>query len=267
MMKRNLRLAVCVVGSVAVAALASAQTVAGRNSNGGTASAPLLGSPVPPPATFGTTQYSVTSVFAGAFTGHDALDPIATNPNYYRYFTGGSKAFLGSISIPEGVIIDYVGLNNCDAPGGDFTITLYDSVGVGVTTIGSLTSNAHDNCLVDYNSTPGHEFGYSYPMNAGHNLEIEISQNGGAPTDGSVGVQSVELWWRRLVSPAPAMADFTDVPTSSPQYQYIEALFQAGITAGCGGGNYCPNNPVTRGQMAVFLTKALGLNWPETPVP
>ncbi len=30
-----------------------------------------------------------------------------------------------------------------------------------------------------------------------------------------------------------------------------------GITGGCGNGNYCPNNPVTRQQMAVFLLKAL----------
>ena len=28
------------------------------------------------------------------------------------------------------------------------------------------------------------------------------------------------------------------------------------ITAGCSGRNYCPNNPVTRAQMAVFLIKA-----------
>ena len=31
------------------------------------------------------------------------------------------------------------------------------------------------------------------------------------------------------------------------------------ITGGCGGGNYCPNNPNTRGQMAVFLVKTFGL--------
>ena len=29
-----------------------------------------------------------------------------------------------------------------------------------------------------------------------------------------------------------------------------------GITGGCGGGDYCPDNPVTRAQMAVFLLKA-----------
>ena len=27
------------------------------------------------------------------------------------------------------------------------------------------------------------------------------------------------------------------------------------ITGGCGGGSYCPGNPVTRGQMAAFLVK------------
>ena len=36
---------------------------------------------------------------------------------------------------------------------------------------------------------------------------------------------------------------------------WIEQLATEGITTGCGGGNYCPTNPVTRQQMAVFLLK------------
>ncbi|MBK9208875.1 MAG: hypothetical protein IPL71_11490 [Anaerolineales bacterium] len=32
-----------------------------------------------------------------------------------------------------------------------------------------------------------------------------------------------------------------------------------GITAGSGGGNYCPGDSVTRAQMAVFLVKAFNL--------
>ena len=31
------------------------------------------------------------------------------------------------------------------------------------------------------------------------------------------------------------------------------------ITGGCGGTNYCPQNPNTRGQMAVFIVKTFGL--------
>jgi len=62
------------------------------------------------------------------------------------------------------------------------------------------------------------------------------------------------------VSPAPAQATFNDVPANHPFFKYVEALYASGITAGCDVGPlYCPNNPVTRGQMAVFLAKALGL--------
>jgi S-layer homology domain len=81
-------------------------------------------------------------------------------------------------------------------------------------------------------------------------------------SDGSQAIAGVNLYYRLQVSPAPPTSDFGDVPTSSPQFQFIEALYASGITVGCGGGNYCPNAPLTRGQMAVFLAKALGLQWP-----
>ncbi len=74
-------------------------------------------------------------------------------------------------------------------------------------------------------------------------------------------LQKVRAEWRRQLSPAPATATFADVQTGHPFFQYVEALADSGITAGCGGGNYCPDAPVTRGQMAVFLAKALGLHW------
>jgi len=56
--------------------------------------------------------------------------------------------------------------------------------------------------------------------------------------------------------PAAWLADFTDVPAGSLFHDDVEKIFRAGITAGCGGGNYCPSSPVTRAQMAVFLLKA-----------
>ncbi len=54
-----------------------------------------------------------------------------------------------------------------------------------------------------------------------------------------------------------AVATFPDVPPSNPFFHYVQTIFQLGITSGCAGGNYCPSNPVTRAQMAVFLLKAL----------
>ena len=52
------------------------------------------------------------------------------------------------------------------------------------------------------------------------------------------------------------LADFTDVPQSQPFHAYVESLVRAGVTAGCGAGNYCLASAVTRAQMAVFLLKA-----------
>jgi streptogramin lyase len=49
---------------------------------------------------------------------------------------------------------------------------------------------------------------------------------------------------------------FTDVPTSDMFYRFIETVLHTGVTAGCGAGIYCPTNPVTRAQMAVFILKA-----------
>jgi uncharacterized repeat protein (TIGR03803 family) len=51
-------------------------------------------------------------------------------------------------------------------------------------------------------------------------------------------------------------ADFLDVPQADIFHSYVEKVFRNGITAGCGGGNYCRNNAVTRAQMAVFLLKS-----------
>ena len=55
-------------------------------------------------------------------------------------------------------------------------------------------------------------------------------------------------------SPPPATGTvFNDVPASNIYAPWIEELQRQGLTAGCGGGNYCPDDSVTRAQMAVFL--------------
>ena len=53
---------------------------------------------------------------------------------------------------------------------------------------------------------------------------------------------------------------FADVPCPGGfAVNWIEQLSTEGITGGCGGGNYCPDNPNTRAQMAVFLSKTFNL--------
>ncbi len=71
------------------------------------------------------------------------------------------------------------------------------------------------------------------------------------------------VFWTRQVSPAPGSNSFTDVPTNYWAFQWIEALKASGVTVGCTPSTYCPEDPVTRAQMAVFLAKALGLHFPN----
>lgn len=61
----------------------------------------------------------------------------------------------------------------------------------------------------------------------------------------------------------PAKRDhFTD-DEASPHEDSINRVADAGVTAGCGGGGFCPSGTVTRGQMAAFLGRAFRLAWTQ----
>jgi S-layer family protein len=88
----------------------------------------------------------------------------------------------------------------------------------------------------------------------------------GAPaprTANAVTFGAAVITWRRVVPAGPATATFNDVPTTHIFYRWIETLAASGITGGCGGGGYCPDAPITRGQMAVFIAQSLGLYFPN----
>jgi CSLREA domain-containing protein len=52
---------------------------------------------------------------------------------------------------------------------------------------------------------------------------------------------------------------FSDVPPSYWAAAWIKQLVAEGITTGCSVSNYCPEAPVTRAQMAVFLVRTFNL--------
>jgi hypothetical protein len=89
-----------------------------------------------------------------------------------------------------------------------------------------------------------------------YNVEAGFSANNPGLT-----LAGYRIGYKLQISPDPTTATFADVPVGHPFHRFVEALYASGITGGCGGGNYCPDAPVTRGQMAVFLAGALGLHW------
>lgn len=116
------------------------------------------------------------------------------------------------------------------------------ATGVGAWCTGSLSYTVHSTADVDGNGVE----------NLAHRLAA-IVNNGG-------GLGAVRIFWVRQVSDPPATPTFGDVPATDGGYPFIEALSASGITVGCAGGNFCPDAPLTRRQMAA---KALGLHWPN----
>ena len=79
------------------------------------------------------------------------------------------------------------------------------------------------------------------------------------------------VWVVRVLDgqdPPPGPSRFPDANSQLPRFwpPFIERMAELGVTQGCGDGtNFCPLDPVTRAQMAVFLTRAFNL--PAGPDP
>jgi hypothetical protein len=76
-----------------------------------------------------------------------------------------------------------------------------------------------------------------------------------------------------LIPPvSPPTGYFTDMAGYHWADGFAEALFNAGISAGCGDHLFCPATNITRGQLAVWLVKGLGIPYythpagPDLPV-
>ena len=74
------------------------------------------------------------------------------------------------------------------------------------------------------------------------------------------------VWLTRVLDgqdPEPVSSSrFDDVDARHWWAAHVERLAEIGITAGCASepAEYCPDDPVTRGQMATFLRRAFGLD-------
>ena len=206
------------------------------------------------PKAYGTGDYTITVVPAISFLPASEGQAYSTSGSLGRSGPTNSVVnFYASIDLPAGAVVDYIGLNSMtDAPNA-IGVAMYRRHENGfVETLGAFGSTVHG-WGTDYNSSP------LARLLAIVNLPIILHvQQGDFPTPQFFG--HVEVWWKREVID-PFTVSFGDVPVDHPFRKFIGALAASGITVGCGSGNFCPDQPVTRGQMAVFLAKALGLHW------
>ena len=211
--------------------------------------------------TFGQGLVSHT-VSGSRFTGFEMSYPDIwdTNNSGSRTCVYPKCILVAAVQLPAGALITAIELNACDrssvsdakmslvqAPLGEgppiVLATAQTSGAPGCTFISTVLPSPHT--VDNLNNV------YSLKYEGGDDVSV-LSR---------VWVQGVRVFYHLQISPAPAVASFNDVPTTHPFFQFIEALLAAGITGGCGVGTYCPDSPVTRGQMAVFLSRALGLHF------
>ena len=190
---------------------------------------------------------------------------------YIYYTSGGFIPFMiAPVSLPAGAEVFSLCLYAYDAnPNSSLTVTL-DAVKLvpggllpGTVHIKSVSTTFDIGYGVSCaDLTPPHVVRDVADVDGDAVPEIVAYRlRGGPGVDLALG--GVRIFWRRQVSPPPGAPTFGDVPADDGAFQFIEALVAAGVTAGCGSGNYCPDAPLTRRQMAVFLSKALGLHWPS----
>jgi S-layer family protein len=170
--------------------------------------------------------------------------------------------FRAPVMLPAGAVIVALELEACDtdAAGAVYmNLIRQPQFEAPFTNLASMTTGVP--------STPGCAF-FTATLATPHTVNNETGsywlEGEALGTTIATRFQAVRIVYRLQVSPAPATATFpNDVPTTHPFFRFIQALAAAGITGGCSAGSYCPNAPVTRGEMAVFLATALGLHFPN----
>jgi hypothetical protein len=202
-----------------------------------------------------TSEFSQRFVLTSSPSSGDPAGVANVGLTGFNFLAGAAVAF-GGIPATNVSVNDYndIHLTAPSLPPGslnDVVVTNTDG------SVGTLPNG----WIADFLDVPGNQQFYSFVTTLVRN-RITVGVGGG-----NYGVDAPTLRQQMAVFllkgrhgicyvPPNCSGTFPDVPCPSTFANWIEALAAEGITGGCGGGNYCPQNPVRRDQMAVFLLKA-----------
>jgi hypothetical protein len=223
---------------------------------------------------FGVASLGTTVVGYPEFQPAYALETLQPRNNYSPdnglACNGGTHSYEAQIApIPAGAALDYVNVYLHDSSSGEnITAWLYRICQISSSFEPTVT-------LVDSLSTTGAPGDTGFLLDADgitasdfcvYTVRVRLDSGGSLVFDCSEGndlrLYKARAVWQRQVSPAPLTATFDDVPTDHPLFQYVEAVANAGITYGCPDPDkFCPNEVITRAQIAELLARALGLHW------
>jgi hypothetical protein len=166
-----------------------------------------------------------------------------------RAYTGGRDAFVTKL------VFDPPGAFNKTAPANRAFVTTSPTLGWGT----SSGVDSYEYCIDPTNNGACDDSWISTGTSTGVSLKGLTNNrtyywqlratNAAGSTEANGGT-----WW----SFTARRQTFADVPINHSLWQYIEAFYSSGITTGCGVSPliYCPEQPVTRAAMAVFLLRA-----------
>jgi hypothetical protein len=180
--------------------------------------------------------------------------------------TESDGEFLAAVHLPQGVLIKTFELRGFDNTATDFLLAQLKKVCQG----GVPDAPVLTNLTASIGSTVPGQPGNFGAMETGiddtvdnkschYHVAVDIESN--VCQDADIKFHKARIAWTRQISPAPAVATFSDVPVGHAFFKEVEAMSSSGITGGCSPTEYCPDATLTRGQMAAFLARALGLHW------
>jgi hypothetical protein len=219
-----------------------------------------------------------------AFTANQAMSSDRYSPG--EWGTGGHRLFW-----PGASYVDLAGVNGSPTTAGSDArfyettlnemsnaagpgIPLFVAAGGAPNSPSEAAQIAYVQALVDLAAKHGQVVGVQWDDMVAGGLDLRVSTSSGlqsgfatasqAAHDGGVDwlfSSEVDSWAAARNSAFP----FDDT-TASIFADAIRWLSATGITQGCGPRRFCPDDAVTRGQMAAFLVRALELPAPSSPI-